>query len=85
MDPQILLKSLFFFSFLRHECTIFRVETKMEYLETMAQTDHKELALGLTAIMQSRKIPLKQVFYNPLSIAHALDPDRDRLYKHTRY
>ena len=67
-----------------YECAIFRVESKMEYLDIMAQTGNKELALGLISIVQSKKIPIEPVWYNPLSIAYALDPEHDRSYKDTK-
>ncbi len=71
---------LFFCAFVRHECAVFRVESKMEYLDIMGQTGNKELALGLISIVESKKIPIEPVWYNPLSIAYALDSEHDVAY-----
>ncbi|MBP6103538.1 MAG: hypothetical protein KA508_00485 [Gammaproteobacteria bacterium] len=65
---------LFCFAFLRYEFAVFRKESRIAHLETMVNS---KLALGLIPIIQSRKIPVKPVLYNPLSIIYALDPAHD--------
>jgi hypothetical protein len=74
--PVLLLwLALFSFAFLGYESD--RVKNQIARLETIAQSRDSQRILAFVPLIQSRKITVKIIFYDPASIIHALDTEYD--------
>lgn len=70
---------LFSLAFMRYELKVFRAEERVERIQQMVDLGKAKSGASL-ALLMDKNVPVRPVFFNPISIIRALDPQHDVAY-----